>query len=104
MIISGYMFTVTAKARCSSPFHDLVNHVAKLESLLLIVVGLVLYAYPDVILVKLGLATQDAAHTMLIRMCGAILFSMSFESQNVSEFIYLKDKKTFMLSRILVSF
>jgi len=102
MLISGYYYMITKKPRNSSPFHDFVNHVAKYESFLLIISGIAMLAYPDRFLFELASPAKDS-HRMIVRMAAAIIMSLSFESQNVSEFTYLKDKKTFMLARLIVS-
>jgi len=100
MLISGYYYMITKKPRNSSPFHDFVNHVAKYESFLLIISGIAMLAYPDRFLFELASPAKDS-HRMIVRMAAAIIMSLSFESQNVSEFTYLKDKKTFMLARLI---
>jgi hypothetical protein len=82
--------------------HDRVNMIAKIESFLILSVGLVMYAFPEKSM--LGLTNPDESHRSLCRTAGALVFSCSYESFCVSEFAWKIDKKQLMLSRFVVSF
>lgn len=101
LIISIYFLAVTKKPRGFDHFQDPVNHIAKVECYMLLSAGLIMFAFPEQAMI--GLTGVNESHKSLCRTCGAILFSLSFESFCLSEFVWIKDKKTFMLSRLVVS-
>lgn len=101
LIVSGYFLIVTKKPSGQNPFRDGVNSIAKVEFYLLLVSGLVMYAFPDKSASRLGAIDEpNESNRCLTRFVGAFTISFSIESFCVSEFIYLKDKKNFMLSRL----
>ena len=101
LVISGYFFLTTVKFRNYELSHDFVNTIAKIESFLILSVGIVMYAFPEKSL--LGLTNANESHRSLCRTAGALVFSCSYESFCVSEFAWKSDKKQFMLSRFIVS-
>lgn len=101
MLISVYFYLTTKRPRSSNQFADRVNNIAKLESFIVLIAGLVMFAFPD--LAMLGLKNSNETYRSLCRTSGILLFSFSFESFSISDFVYLKDKKTFMLTRLIGS-
>jgi hypothetical protein len=101
MVISGYFFVTGVKNRSLELSHDRVNLIAKIESFLILCVGLVMYAFPEKSM--LGLTSPDESHRSICRTAGALVFSVSYESFCVSEFAWKVDKRNFMLSRFFVS-
>lgn len=101
LLISGYFYVSTKKPRSSNRFADRVNSIAKLESFMVLTAGLTMFAFPDLAMV--GLKGPNETYRSLCRTCGILLFSFSFESFAIADFIYLKDKKTFMLTRLIGS-
>jgi len=101
LLISVYFYLNTPRPRSSNQFADKVNNIAKLESFIVLMAGLLMFAFPD--LAMLGLKNSNETYRSLCRTSGILLFSLSFESFTISDFIYLKDKKTFMLTRLIGS-
>jgi hypothetical protein len=104
LIVSGYFLIVSKKPSGQNPFRDGVNSIAKLEFYLLLISGLVMYSFPDRSAARLGaLGYPNESYRCLTRYVGAFTVSFSIESFCLSDFIFLKDKKNFMLSRFYVS-
>ncbi len=101
LLISAYFYLNSKRPRNTNQFNDKVNNVAKLESFMVLTAGLVMFAFPDFAMI--GLKGSNESYRSLCRTCGILLFSFSFESFSVADFIYLKDKKTFMLTRLIGS-
>jgi hypothetical protein len=78
-----------------------VNIIARLDFILLFSIGIFVFAFPD--LVCLGLNEINESHRSITRGIGALIVSTSFQSLFVSEFKYTKDKKTFMLYRLITN-
>lgn len=80
---------------------DRANTYAKIDFLVMIFVGIFLYAFPEVMsrtnVARVG--TWNESKASLVRLWGAFTIGTAFESFFVSEFIYLKDKRSFLLSR-----
>ena len=100
-MISAFYLSKIERPRGSNPFQDLANNLAKLEHVFLLAVGLSIYAFPDSFVN--GLTIPNESYRSLVRVSGAFIFSFGYESFCMKEFIYLRDKKKFMQSRILVS-
>ena len=91
-------------AKCRQPsgiMNDPVNQIAKFDFYLLLLSSIVMYAFPDQFTV--GLVGSNSSYRSLARFGGAVIFSLGFESFFVAEFVYLIDKRKFMLSRLLGS-
>ena len=102
MLISAFYLARIERPRGSNPFYrDVVNSVAKLEHYLLTIVGVCMYAYPDLFVYNLTIPNES--YRSLVRASGALLLSFGYESLCVKEFVYLADKKKFMQSRSVVS-
>lgn len=103
VLINAYFICVGKKPWGRHPYEDRVNHVAKIEAYFLLTIGLVMLAFPDRSMV-VYLNNSNESYRSLFRSCGALVLSLAFESYCMSEYIYLKDKKQFMLSRLSVNF
>jgi hypothetical protein len=101
LLISGYFFFTAIQANGYERSDDRVNSLAKIESILILSVGLAMYAFPEKSM--LGLVAANESHRSLCRTAGALVFSVSYESFCVSEFCWKGDKKAFMLSRFVGS-
>ena len=99
LVINAYFLHKCRKP--SGIMEDTVNQVAKLDFYLLALSSFVMYAFPDKFTV--GLLGSNSSYRSLARFGGAVIFSLAFESFFVAEFIYVSDKKKFMLSRLLGS-
>lgn len=77
-----------------------VNRIAKLDFFLMMIAGLVMYAYPAQMLSVFGLPQSHEGHQMLTRFSGIIVFSWSIQSFCCPSFLYEKDKKTFFQARL----
>jgi hypothetical protein len=102
LLINAYYLTQIDKPKGSNPFRDVANCVAKLEHYFLTLVGVTVYAYPD--LFVNSITQSNESFRSLVRASGALLLSFGYESLCVKEFIYIADKKKFMESRCAVSF
>ncbi len=80
-----------------------VNRIAKLDFFVMMVAGLVMYAYPATVLVNFGIANSHEGHQTLARISGIIVFAWSIQSFCCPSFLFEKDKKTFFEVRLCVS-
>lgn len=80
---------------------DKANYIAKIESFMIFTAGLVMYASPQKAMI--GLSNPNHVHLSLCRLCGILLFTRSFESFCVSDYVWIRDKKNFMASRLIGS-
>lgn len=106
LAISVYFLSRTPKPSGQNPFKDLANSIGKLDFYICFVSGAYVYAFPD--RVNLALAGATAAVTnesyrSLTRSCGALILAISLQSFCMSEFKFIRDKKSFFLARLLVS-
>ncbi len=99
LLVNAYFYFSSYTPRGHSTFVDTINNYTKLECLKGFVYGLIFFGLPN--LVVLGSATSS--HIFLARMIGATMFCLGFQAHGVADFMYLKDKKTFILSRLIVS-
>lgn len=99
-LINGYFYFTTNKPRNNSTFNDTINNYTKLECLKGFTYGLVFFGLPNLVV----LGTANDSHRMIARMIGATMFCLGFQAYGVAEFMYLKDKKTFILSRLIGGF
>lgn len=97
LLISGYFYIGECRPRNHSTFNDTINYYTKLECLKGLFYGLAFFGLPNLVL----MGTGNESHRMLCQLIGACLVSMSFQAYGVSDFMYLKDKKTFILSRLI---
>lgn len=100
VLINTYFYFTTYTPRGHSTFVDQINNYTKLECLKGFVYGLMFFGLPN--LVILGSATDS--HRFLARFIGATMFCLGFQAHGVADFMYLKDKKTFILSRLIGGF
>lgn len=100
-IVNVYFLVQSKKPKSHNQFPDKVNHIAKVEFGMLLTAGLIMYAFPDQAM--FFIKNPNGIHRSLTRVCGAMLFSLSFESFCLSEFLHLDDKKRFMLGRLVGS-
>jgi hypothetical protein len=105
-LINGYFYLQNCKPRTHSTFNDCINFYVRVETFKSFVYGLVFFALPELVVysAKQVSATNLAAnetHKALYRYIGIAMFSMGLQAQGVTEFMYLKDKKTFILSRLI---
>jgi len=63
--------------------------------------GLIIYASPEKAMI--GASNLSPVHKSWCRLCGIWLFTRSFESLFVSDYVWIRDKKNFLLSRLVVS-
>lgn len=102
LLINIYFLIVTKKPSGQNPFRDCANSICKLEFYLLLTIGLVMYSFPDRVSSILGAPKgPNESYRCLTRVTAALIVSVSIESFCMSEFIFLKDKKNYMLSRVL---
>jgi hypothetical protein len=52
---------------------------------------------------QLDLKSPNDSHRLLARICGIMLFSLSFESFTMPSFLFEKDKQSFLAARLLVN-
>jgi hypothetical protein len=97
LLISAYFLLNSRKP--SGILEDRVNHVAKLEFYMLLICGIWMFAYPDQFC--MGLRGSNESYRSMARGCGAMIIAASFQSFFVSDFIFLSDKQTFMLARLI---
>lgn len=95
--INAYFLTKIKKP--SGILEDRVNHVAKLDFYLFFACGIFIYAFPDHFCI--GLSSSNESYRSLARAVGANVIAASFQSFFVSDFIFVNDKRTFMLSRLI---
>ena len=95
--INAYFLTKIKKP--SGILEDRVNHVAKLDFYLFFACGIFIYAFPDHFCI--GLSLSNESYRSLARAVGANVIAASFQSFFVSDFIFVNDKRTFMLSRLI---
>lgn len=77
-----------------------VNRIAKLDFFVMMVAGLVMYAYPATMLANFGIPNSHQGHHTLIRISGIIVFAWSIQSFCCPSFLFEKDKKTFFEIRL----
>lgn len=99
-ITSCYLYVKNFKTRAHSTFNDTINYFAKLEALKHLLYGLLFFALPELVVLSKGGNT----HKMLCRVIGTIMFSIGIQAHGVSDFMYLNDKKKFILSRLIGGF
>lgn len=101
LLANLYFLQKTSKPWGRHPFQDKVNQIAKIETYILLLSGIIMYSFPDFAI--LNLEQTNESYQSICRSCGALMASMAFESFCMSEFSFLKDKKMFMASRFCVS-
>lgn len=104
LAITIYFLGRIKRPRGSNPFEELANQVAKIESYILLIQGLAIYAQLPLFSLTHNSRNYYSASTSFSRVTGAFILSSGFESFCLKEFIYLRDKRTFMKSRTLASF
>lgn len=77
-----------------------VNRIAKIDYFLMMVAGLVMYAYPSTCLRFFGVPNSHEGHQLLTRFNGIIVFAWSIQSFCCPSFLFEKDKKTFFQVRL----
>jgi len=55
------------------------------------------YTFPQLVL----LGSAGKSHVLFARIAGMFLFTMGLQAHGVADFMYLADKKTFILSRLI---
>lgn len=95
----GYYYVKNSKPRSHSTFNDTINYFSKLESFKGLIYGLMFFAFPNLVL-----SHGTNSHKLLARVIGSILFSMGLQAHGVADFMYLADKKSFILSRLISGF
>ena len=96
-LVHGYYYFTTSKARTHSTFNDTINYFARFESIKGLVYGLMFYTFPQLVL----LGSAGKSHVLFARIAGMFLFTMGLQAHGVADFMYLADKKTFILSRLI---
>jgi len=104
LIINIYFLWRTPKPSGQNPFKDLANSIGKIDFYILLVCGAYVYAFPDRVNLALGgSSTLNESYRSLTRSCGAFFIGTSLESFCMSEFKFIRDKKSFFLARLLAS-
>ena len=104
LAISVYFLSRTPKPSGQNPFKDLANSIGKLDFYIWFVSGVYVYAFPDRINASLaGAGVLNESFRSLTRSCGALMLATSLHSFCMSEYKFIRDKKAFLLSRLLVS-
>lgn len=99
-LVNGYYYFTTCKGRTHSTFNDTINYFAKLESIKGFIYGLMFFSLPQLVL----LSTAGKSHVIFARIIGMFMVQMALQAHGVSDFMYLADKKTFILSRLIGGF
>jgi len=95
-LTSLYFFS-KQKPRTNQTFADCINCYTKIESFKNLIYGLVFLALPNLVL----LSSATDSHRVMARGCGVWMLMLGLEAMSVSDFMYLSDKKTFILSRLM---
>lgn len=98
--VNGYYYITTCKARTHSTFNDTINYFARFESIKGFIYGLMFFSMPQLVL----LSTAGKSHVIFARIIGMFMVQMALQAHGVSDFMYLADKKTFILSRLIGGF
>jgi len=102
ILINVYFLANSKKARGFDHFdNDTANWVSKIESFMIFSAGLIMFSSPDKAMI--GASGLSHMHRSWCRLCGILLFTRSFESLFVSDYVWIRDKKNFMLSRLVGS-
>jgi len=102
ILINVYFLANSKKARGFDHFdNDTANWVSKIESFMIFSAGLIMFSSPDKAMI--GVSGLSHMHKSWCRLCGILLFTRSFESLFVSDYVWIRDKKNFLLSRFVVS-
>lgn len=101
LLINLYFLRIEDKAWARHPYSDRVDVIARIDSLLYFIAGVLVYAFPEKVM--LDLSEKNETYTALCRSCAALILSLGFESYCLSEFLFLGDKKNFMQARVLGS-
>ncbi|CAF0956734.1 unnamed protein product [Brachionus calyciflorus] len=99
LAINVYFLLKTNKPWGRHPYTDTVNCIARIDTFVFLITGIIMYAFPK--LSMRDLVIPNESYTSLCRASGAILLSLSLESYCLSEFLFLRDKKQFMLARLV---
>ena len=100
-LINAYYLHQTKKPWGRHPYDDKINYIARLDTYFFLITGIVMYAFPERCMKELK-DSPNESYKSLFRASGAILLSLSLQSYSLAEFLFLRDKKNFMLSRFLV--
>lgn len=98
LLINACFLCNTKKPWARHPYHDRVNYIARIDTYIFLIAGIIMYAFPDGAMRDLNKSNES--YRSLCRACGAILLSLSCESYCMSEFMFIRDKKNFMFSRL----
>lgn len=99
-LVNGYFYLTSTKQRNNMTFNDPINVYCKIESLKSIFYGLMFFGFPHLILAS----TATDSHRVVVRYIGGLLFTMGLQGHSVPDFMYLADKKTFILTRLIGGF
>lgn len=100
LFINAYFLSRSIKP--NGVLEDHANQIAKLDFFLLFACGIFIYAFPDHFCI--GLRVSNESYRSMARSIGAIVTSAAFQSFFVSDFIFVSDKKTFLLVRLIGNF
>lgn len=84
------------------PYSDKVDFIARIDSFIYMIVGVLVYAFPDKVMLDLT-DEMNEIYTALCRSCAALILSYSLQSYSLSEFLFIGDKKNFMKARMIGS-
>ncbi len=99
LLINAYFYFNAYTPLNHSTFKDTINNYTKLECLKGFVYGLIFFGLPNLVILE----SPKVTHTFLARMIGSTIFCLGFQAYGVADFMYLNDKKKFILSRLIVS-
>ncbi|CAF1072104.1 unnamed protein product [Brachionus calyciflorus] len=106
LAINVYYLLKTNKPWGRHPYTDTVNCIARIDTFVFLITGIIMYAFPKSMCDLAFLNDENKndlndSYKSLCRASGAILLSLSLESYCLSEFLFLRDKKQFMLARLV---
>lgn len=103
LIINVYFLNHTPKPSGQNPFKDLANSIGKLDFFICLISGAFVYAFPDTVNFALaGAGVLNESYRSLTRSAGALVIATSLHSFCLSEYKFIRDKKAFLFSRLLV--
>lgn len=110
VIINAWFLARTPRPSGQNPYADFANTIGKLDFYILIVYATVIYAFPDLFLssfadgtIILTAATFNESYRSLARTSAALIITNAICSFCMSEFKFIRDKKWYFLSRLLVT-
>lgn len=102
LMINFYFLRMTQKPWARHPYSDKVDFIARIDSYIYMIMGVLMYAFPDKVMLDLT-DEMNEIYTALGRSCAALILSFSLQSYGLSEFLFLGDKKNFMKARMVGS-